>query len=78
MGVLPRNKLKENPTYLKNELTINRKPLPEKYDILLKWSECVSVVTIRDQSNCGSCWVCILSYISIATIIIFRPTFFYF
>lgn len=60
MGVLPRNKLKTNYTYLENELAINQKRLPEKYDVLSKWSECASVVSIRDQSNCGSCWVCIL------------------
>lgn len=60
MGVLPRNKLKENLTYLENELAINRIPLPKYYDVQLKWSKCASVVSIRDQSNCGSCWVCIL------------------
>lgn len=60
MGVLPKNKLNQNLTYLENELDINRISLPENYDVQLKWSECASVISIRDQSNCGSCWVCIL------------------
>lgn len=63
-GVLPWNKLEENHTYLEDEFNrIEWKRIPEKYNVLLKWSECASVVSIKDQSNFRSCWVCILKYI---------------
>lgn len=57
MGVLPWNKLGKKDTLLPFELPIGSEPLPESYDVTLKWSECKSVVSVRDQSNCGSCWV---------------------
>lgn len=57
MGVLPRNKL--HPMDILSMKSVDRyyDLLPEKYDVSLKWSACQSVVLIRDQSNCGSCWV---------------------
>ena len=30
--------------------------LPEKWEASEKWPECPSIVEIRDQSTCGSCW----------------------
>ena len=32
------------------------KDLPEKWEAAEKWPECPSIVEIRDQSTCGSCW----------------------
>lgn len=56
MGVLPWNKLSEKDTLLTYDLSINSELLPESYDVTKTWSECKSVVSIKDQSNCGSCW----------------------
>ena len=30
--------------------------IPESFDAREHWSHCTSIGTIRDQSNCGSCW----------------------
>jgi len=30
--------------------------LPESFDSREKWAQCESIKTVRDQSNCGSCW----------------------
>ncbi|KAE9539349.1 hypothetical protein AGLY_004601 [Aphis glycines] len=56
MGVLPKNKLSEKDTLLTYDSPVGSEPLPESYDVTQTWSECKSVVSIRDQSNCGSCW----------------------
>lgn len=57
MGVLPRKKLNATDVLHSYDLPYPRDPLPESYDVTLKWSMCESVVSIRDQSHCGSCWV---------------------
>nr|QED55360.1 cathepsin B [Fasciola gigantica] len=31
-------------------------PLPKEFDAATKWPHCSSIVEIRDQSSCGSCW----------------------
>lgn len=31
--------------------------VPDSFDARLKWPKCKSIREIRDQSNCGSCWV---------------------
>ncbi|CAI6364133.1 unnamed protein product [Macrosiphum euphorbiae] len=56
MGVLPLNKLSEKDILLTYDVSIDLESLPESYDVTQTWSECKSVVSIRDQSNCGSCW----------------------
>ncbi|XP_025415918.1 cathepsin B-like cysteine proteinase 4 [Sipha flava] len=56
MGVLPLNKLQTQDILLTKKLSVAREPLPNSYDVTLKWPECKSVISIRDQSNCGSCW----------------------
>ncbi|XP_053212328.1 cathepsin B-like [Panonychus citri] len=35
----------------------NTNDLPESFDSRTKWPNCTSLTTIRDQGNCGSCWV---------------------
>jgi len=57
MGVLPWNELNEKDILPINDVSIDLESLPENYDVTQTWSECKSVVSIRDQSNCGSCWV---------------------
>lgn len=57
MGVLPLNKLHEQDVLLTTHFPIIQETLPNSYDVTSKWAECKSVVTIIDQSNCGSCWV---------------------
>ncbi|CAJ0607652.1 unnamed protein product [Cylicocyclus nassatus] len=37
------------------QLVMNEE-LPESFDAREKWPDCVSIKTIRDQANCGSCW----------------------
>lgn len=34
----------------------NATVIPEAFDAAEKWKECPSLLEIRDQSNCGSCW----------------------
>ena len=31
--------------------------IPESFDSRTKWPHCESIGEIRDQANCGSCWV---------------------
>ena len=31
--------------------------VPESFDARVTWSECPTIGEIRDQGNCGSCWV---------------------
>ena len=31
-------------------------PVPESFDSAAKWPECKTILQIRDQSACGSCW----------------------
>ena len=33
--------------------------IPETFDARSKWPKCPSVNSIKDQSDCGSCWVCV-------------------
>ncbi|XP_050530570.1 cathepsin B-like [Daktulosphaira vitifoliae] len=30
--------------------------IPKNFDARIKWKQCESIGTIRDQGNCGSCW----------------------
>lgn len=58
MGVLPRKTLDSMDVLPALEApAIYSEFLPDNYDVTRKWSDCKSVGTIRDQSNCGSCWV---------------------
>lgn len=36
--------------------------IPENFDSRKKWHTCNSIKSIKDQSNCGSCWVCKLYF----------------
>lgn len=35
--------------------------IPEQFDSRKHWPNCPTIGQIRDQGNCGSCWVCIFS-----------------
>ncbi|VVC34016.1 Cysteine peptidase, cysteine active site,Peptidase C1A, papain C-terminal,Cysteine peptidase [Cinara cedri] len=56
VGVLPRKKLSLTDILQSYDLPNPRDPLPESYDVTLNWPMCESVISIRDQSHCGSCW----------------------
>jgi cathepsin B len=32
--------------------------IPEQFDARTAWPNCSSISQIREQGNCGSCWVC--------------------
>lgn len=34
-----------------------RDTIPESFDARDQWPDCTSIGEIRDQANCGSCWV---------------------
>ncbi|CAJ0594799.1 unnamed protein product [Cylicocyclus nassatus] len=42
-------------TVTAKEIVMNEN-LPESFDAREKWPQCVSIKTIRDQADCGSCW----------------------
>nr|ABL85239.1 cysteine proteinase 5 [Necator americanus] len=46
---------KPNQNYVVKDVDLNIN-LPETFDAREKWPNCTSIRTIRDQSNCGSCW----------------------
>ena len=33
--------------------------IPKEFDSRKKWSNCPTIREVRDQGNCGSCWVSI-------------------
>jgi len=33
--------------------------IPKRFDARRKWRHCYTIGAVRDQGNCGSCWVCI-------------------
>ena len=37
--------------------------LPKEFDAREKWPQCPSISDIRDQGDCGSCWVCMCMYV---------------
>ena len=49
LGALEGKKLPERNIHVSSEL-------PESFDAAEHWPECPSIVEIRDQSVCGSCW----------------------
>ncbi|KAF8572257.1 hypothetical protein P879_00811 [Paragonimus westermani] len=57
LGTLPTPKRLRLDTYCLTS-TIFEPPIPEYFDAREKWPECTSISEIRDQSSCGSCWVC--------------------
>lgn len=65
MGVLPRdgNSFRFAPIK-KSEGGESNEALPENFDARERWPECSSLLnSIKDQSNCGSCWVSIIYYV---------------
>lgn len=43
------------PKLLHSPLGVN---IPDEFDSRKQWPECPTINDIRDQSHCGSCWVC--------------------
>lgn len=40
--------------------SLSENSIPAKFDARTKWPKCPSIDSIKDQSDCGSCWVCFL------------------
>lgn len=59
MGVLPRNGNSFRFAPIKKSVeSESNEALPEHFDARERWPECLSLLdSIKDQSNCGSCWV---------------------
>lgn len=60
-GVLEKEEYDENDTsdinYVLNYFDYKKDTtLPKNFDTREQWSDCHTISTIRDQSNCGSCW----------------------
>ena len=54
MGVLEDPRGNELPT-IKHAISL--KDLPASFDAREQWSNCPSIKEVRDQGDCGSCWV---------------------
>jgi len=37
---------------------ISSDEIPKSFDARKKWRHCWTIGSVRDQGNCGSCWVC--------------------
>lgn len=60
-GVLPRNEYASRLAPVKESADGVNEALPERFDARERWPECSSLLdAIKDQSNCGSCWVSVL------------------
>lgn len=58
MGVLPRDSNTFKLAPIKEFKNDANDFLPENFDSRKKWPECFSLLnSVKDQSNCGSCWV---------------------
>lgn len=55
MGVLPDSD-KHRPPLLRHQIAENEM-IPESFDSRQNWPNCPTIGEIRDQGNCGSCWV---------------------
>jgi len=40
------------------EYYIENNKIPRHFDARKKWRRCNTIGRVRDQGNCGSCWVC--------------------
>jgi len=47
----------KGPTLEPIEHVVNLDAIPDEFDSRKKWSNCPTIREIRDQGNCGSCWV---------------------
>lgn len=53
MGVHPLAKLHRLPPKIHN---LEESDLPDEFDARQQWSHCPTILEIRDQGSCGSCW----------------------
>lgn len=43
--------------YKTNDLSYGVRSVPKNFDARANWRRCTTIGRVRDQGNCGSCWV---------------------
>lgn len=60
LGLLGSKGVRTNVFKYSDILDTSNDQVPKEFDARNYWKNCKSIGTVRDQGNCGSCWVSVL------------------